>query len=560
VSVRGRIYDFGQNLVGRLRLELQGERGARVRMRHAEMLERDGSLYTENLRGAACTDEYVLRGGGVEVFEPEFTFRGFRYAEISVVDGRAEVLGVTAVVIQSELPEALEFECSHDLVNRLHSNIVWSQRGNFVEVPTDCPQRDERLGWLGDAQVFAPTACMNMDCAAFLGEKWLRSVVDGQDGNGAFEDVAPMVLRARPLPGGRWPPPAPGWADAGVIVPSVLYRHYGDRRQLGRMYRSMRRYVDYVHRHNPGLLWQNRRGRDYGDWLAIEEETPKEVVATAYFARSAELTAAAATALGLDDDARELRDLAAAVRRAFAEAYVDAGGRVLGDTQTGYVLALAFGLVPEDLRPALGGHLLRRLEAAGWRLRTGFLGVGLLLPVLEQIGRADVAHRLLVNRDFPSWGYSIDRGATTIWERWDGWTEEKGFQTPNMNSFNHYSLGSVGAWIYAAVGGIAPDPERPGFERAIVRPVPSPETGVTWGRARHHSIRGTFGCSWQVSGGRFEMDVEVPPNASALVCVPGREPVEVGSGTFRFEAPFGSAEAQPDPSKQVPENALSSRG
>ncbi|HEX6487358.1 MAG TPA: family 78 glycoside hydrolase catalytic domain [Candidatus Dormibacteraeota bacterium] len=524
------VYDFGQNLVGRVRLAVGGASGSRVRLRHAEMLDADGRLYTDNLRGAACTDEFVLGGERATTWEPEFTFRGFRYAEVT---GDAEVNEATAVVVQSDLPEALEFECSHELVNRLHANIVWSQRGNFVDVPTDCPQRDERLGWLGDAQVFAATACMNMDCAEFLGEKWLRSLADGQRKDGAFMDVAPVMVRQGRR--ARVRSSAPGWADAGVIVPSVLYDHYADARQLARAYPSMKRHVDFVRAHNPDLLWTEARGYDFGDWLAIEEETPKEVVATAYFARSASLLARAASALGRAADASAAAALASGIRRAFGGAYISADGRVHGDTQTAYVLALAFDLVPEALRAAAAGHLVRRIEAAGGHLRTGFLGVGHLLPVLDATGHVDLAQRLLVDTGFPSWGYSIERGATTVWERWDGWTEEKGFQDPKMNSFNHYSLGSVGAWIYATVGGLAPDPDRPGWERAIVRPRPNPALGLSWGRTRHHSVRGPFACSWRIEDGKFAMEVEVPPNAGALVYVPGAErAVEVGSGLWTF--------------------------
>ena len=444
-------FDLGRNMVGWVRLRVAGEAGTRVTLRHAETLNPDGTIYTENLRSARQTDAYTLKGGGGEVYEPRFTFHGFRYVEVTGYPGEPRPGAITGRVVHSATPPSGSFECSSALVNELQENIVWGQRGNFLSVPTDCPQRDERLGWMGDAQVFVRTASFNMDVAAFF-EKWMVDVQDAQSPEGAFPDVAPL-LRGSELIDLRWG--APAWGDAGVIVPWTIYRTYGDTRIVERHYDAMARWMEYLHEANPDLIRKNRMGNNYGDWLSPKgDHTPKHLLATAYWAYDAKLMAEMAEATGRNEDAREYRDLNERIKAAFQEAYVFPDGRIERDTQTCYLLALHMGLLPEDLRSAAAEHLVRTIEREDWHLSTGFVGVGYLCPVLTEAGYTEVAYRLLENETYPSWGYTIKNGATTIWERWDGWTQESGFQSPNMNSFNHYSLGSVGEWLYRYVAGI----------------------------------------------------------------------------------------------------------
>ncbi|WP_053227428.1 family 78 glycoside hydrolase catalytic domain [Solirubrobacter soli] len=512
VSVTGRIVDFGQNMVGWARLRVSGERGTRVQLRFAEALEADGSLYVANLRGARQLDTYVLSGEGVEEWEPRFTFHGFRYVEVTGVDE----FSLTGRVVGSDTPAAGSFECSDELVNQLWRNIRWGQRGNFLSVPTDCPQRDERLGWLADAQVFLPTAMLNMDVAAFI-TKWGDDILDAQFPDGAYPDVAPRLVMEREG--------AAAWADAGVIVPWLMWQRYGDVRFVERHWDAMERWMAYLVRHNPDLLWTARRGNDYGDWLSVGAQTPRDVLATAYWAYDASLMASMAGVLGRVERVEHYERLRSGIVAAFNRAYVGEDAYIEGDTQTVYLLALRMGLLAEELRPRAAARLVENIARNDGHLTTGFVGVGLLCPVLSEYGYSDVAHRLLRADTFPSWGYSIRHGATTIWERWDGWTEDAGFQTPMMNSFNHYSLGSVGQWLYENVAGIRP--AAPGYARVLIAPEPGE---LSWARAVYRSVRGPIESSWRRTGDAIELEVSIPANVSATVIVPGSSPVEVGPG------------------------------
>ncbi len=542
------IADLGQNIAGWVRLRMRGVAGTRVRLRHAEILNPDGTLYIENLRQARATDTYILRGEGVEIFEPRFTFHGFRYVEVTGYPGDLTPAVITGRVVESDTPPAGSFECSDELVNRLQQNIAWGQRGNFLSVPTDCPQRDERLGWLGDAQIFARTACANRDVAAFF-TKWMRDVADAQSPGGAFPDVAPRLVD---LADG-----APAWGDAGVIVPWTLYQVYGDTRIVEEHYDAMARWLAYIGEANPDGLWVNRRNNDFGDWLALDGDalrnpgasaTPKDLLATAYYAYDARLMARIARAIGRVDDAGRYDALFARIKDAFIAAYVSDDGRVKGETQTGYVLALHMDLLPERLRSVAATHLVEHIKEKDWRLSTGFVGVGYLLPVLAEAGHLDVAYRLLLNDTFPSWGYSIKHGATTIWERWDGWTAERGFQDPGMNSFNHYSLGSVGEWLYRYVAGIDTASERPGFRHTIIRPRPG--GGLTGVKATYQSVRGMIESAWRVEDGAFRLCVTVPANTTATVYLPagardiiteGGQPIASASGVMLERREDGQA-------------------
>jgi len=513
--------DFGQNLVGWVRLRVEGTSGHTVSVRHAEILQPDGSLYVENLRTATATDTYVL-DGTPRMLEPSFTFHGFRYAEVSGYVGTLTRNDVTAIVCGSDLERVGHFACSDDDVNQLHSNIVWGARGNFLDTPTDCPQRDERMGWTGDAQVFAPTACYLFDTAGFF-TKWLHDLTDGQSASGSFPDVAPLVVLGAEG--------SAGWADAGAVLPAVLWESYADRQLLSEVYPAMRRWVDYVHRANPALLWLAERGYDNGDWLAAHEETDKDLIATAYFAKSARLTAHAAEVLKRESEARELHALADGITNAFRDEYLLPDGRLTCETQTAYALSLRFGLIPTDLMIPAAQHLADNIRAHDTHLTTGFLGVGQLLPALTDADHTSLAYRLLLQDSYPSWLYAVKAGATTIWERWDGWTAEAGYGDPAMNSYNHYALGSVGEWLYRTVAGI--EYASPGGRR--MRLAPTPDPALRWAAASHISPYGLVRSGWEwLPEGGLRLEVEIPVGASAAVHMPGGPIVERGSGVHSF--------------------------
>ncbi|MGY1495133.1 alpha-L-rhamnosidase [Streptomyces sp. QTS52] len=503
------VFDLGQNMVGSVRLRVSGDAGTTVRLRHAEVLNPDGTLYTANLRTATATDTYTLRGGGEETYEPRFTFHGFRYVEVTGFPGTPSAKAVTGRVMHTSAPFTFEFETDVPMLNKLHSNITWGQRGNFLSVPTDTPARDERLGWTGDINVFAPTAAYTMESARFL-TKWLVDLRDAQNAQGAFTDVAPMV--------GTVGNGVAGWGDAGVTVPWSLYQAYGDRQVLEDAWPSIQAWLTYLERNSTGLL---RPDAGYGDWLNVSDETPKDVIATAYFAHSADLAARMAHELGKDPT--PYLGLFARIRTAFQNAYVTADGRVRGDTQTAYVLALSMNLLPDALRGAAADRLVALIEAKDWHLSTGFLGTPRLLPVLTDTGHTDVAYRLLQQRSFPSWGYQIDRGATTMWERWDSIRPDGSFQDAGMNSFNHYAYGSVGEWMYTNIAGISAG--RPGYREIVVRPRPG--GGVTTARAAFASVYGPVSTRWQQRAGGFALTCAVPPNTTAEVWIPAAAPGKV---------------------------------
>ncbi|MFE9249999.1 alpha-L-rhamnosidase [Streptomyces sp. NPDC007088] len=510
------VYDLGQNMVGAVRLTVSGEAGTTVTLRHAEVLNPDGTLYTANLRTARATDTYTLKGGGKETYEPRFTFHGFRYVEVTGYPGKPPLNAVVGRVIHTDAPFTMDFSTNVPLLNQLHSNITWGQRGNFVSVPTDTPARDERLGWTGDINVFAPTATYNMESGRFL-TKWLRDLRDGQSEDGSLPHVAPDVADVGSG--------SAGWGDAGVTVPWALYQAYGDTRVLEQSWPSMVRWIDWLEKHSEGLL---RPADGFGDWLNVQDDTPKDVISTAYFAHVADLTARTAEVVG--EDPAPYRSLFAGVRDAFRAAYVSSGGKVKGDTQTAYVLALSMDLLAEADRAPAADRLVALIKARDWHLSTGFLGTPRLLPVLTATGHTDVAYRLLVRRTFPSWGYQIDRGATTMWERWDSVTPDGGFQDAGMNSFNHYAYGSVGEWMYANIAGIAP--AAPGFREILVRPRPG--GGVTEAQGRYDSVHGPIATRWSLSGGTFRLTVTVPANTTAEVWIPAGRRSQVAHGAARF--------------------------
>ncbi len=517
------VFDLGQNMVGVVRLKVNAPAGTKITLRHAEMLHPDGTLYTANLRKALATDTYIGRGGGTEVWQPRFTFHGFRYVELTGLKTKPSLDTVTGIVLGSDTRTVGEFSCSDQRLNQLQRNIRWGQRGNFLSVPTDCPQRDERLGWMGDAQVFIRTAAYNADVAAFF-TKWMVDVEDAQRPDGRFTDVSPVSRWA----GGG----VPGWGDAGVICPWTVYQMYGDTRILERHFPAMVKWIEWCREHSTELIRDRDRGSDYGDWLSIGANTPKDLIGTAYFAHSTHLVANMARALGKTDEAAKYQRLFEDIKAAFNKRYVREDGRIAGDTQTAYLLALKFELLPEKLRARAAQHLEDDIRAKGWHLSTGFLGVSYLLPVLAQTGKLDAAYRLLLQDTFPSWLFPVKHGATTIWERWDGWTPEKGFQDPGMNSFNHYSLGSCGEWLLEGVAGIRPG--APGFKTIVIQPAIA--DGLTWARASYRSVRGKIASEWKRDGRKLTLTVTIPGNTTATIYLPGRKPFEVGPGTRTFNA------------------------
>jgi alpha-L-rhamnosidase len=549
------IFDLGQNFTGWARLSVRGPAGTTVTLRFGEVLDKGGDLYTANLRAAAQTDRYTLSGKGREVFEPHFTFHGFRYVAVAGLAAPPDSTTITGIAVSSDLPQTGSFVTSDSLLNQLQRNIVWGQRSNFLDVPTDCPQRDERLGWSGDAQVFARTAAFNMDVAGFF-EKWLSDVAADQDPSGSVPWVIPNPLGGDSI---RFAGTA-GWSDVAVIIPWTMYLTYGDRRLLERQYSSMRAWVDYARRRaGTDLIW--RPGWQFGDWLALHSDDPSypgattstDLIATAFLAHSTDLVSRTAAVLGREGDATEYRARFREIRDAFDREFVSRTGRVGENTQTAYALAIAFDLLPDSLVPAAAGRLAQDVEARDHHLTTGFLGTPYLLHVLGATGHVGTAFQLLAQRTYPSWLYPITRGATTMWERWDGIRPDSSFEDPGMNSFNHYAFGAVGDWMYQNIGGIDVDPAAPGYRRSRI--APRPGAGLTSASASLETSYGTLKSAWSLEGQRFVLDVTIPANTSAEVTlwdarvdhvqeggvrVPGarqRGPdviVDVGSGHYSF--------------------------
>ncbi|HEY8966958.1 MAG TPA: family 78 glycoside hydrolase catalytic domain, partial [Candidatus Methylacidiphilales bacterium] len=453
-----RIFDLGQNFSGRVRLTVRAARGRTVTLRFAEILQPDGGLYTENLRGARAADHYTCKGRGEETWEPRFTFHGFRYVEVSGVE-REDQVALVGVVLHSDTKPTGRFACSNPLLNRLQSNIVWGQKSNFLEVPTDCPQRDERLGWTGDAQVFVRTAAFNMDVRGFF-RKWALDVRDAQLPGGGIPAVVPSVMRETLA----FDDAGPAWSDAAIICPWTIYLCYGDKEILEENYETMSHYLSHLgKRESKGLIRCHPdlgRWQGFGDWLALdgggktEGITPKDLIGTAFHAHVAGLMARIARILGKKEDARRHEALRERIVRAFRKRFVTGDGLIVAGTQTAYVLALHFDLLPEKLRPVAATFLAKDVEERGFHLATGFVGTPYILDVLTRFGHLDAAYKLLEQETFPSWLFPVKNGATTIWERWDGWTPEKGPQDKGMNSYNHYAYGAVGAWMYATVAGL----------------------------------------------------------------------------------------------------------
>lgn len=549
------IFDLGQNMVGCVRFKGIAPAGTTVTFRFAEVLNSDGTLYTDNLRTARVIDYYTFKGDSEEVWEPKFTFHGFRYVELSGYPGPVSLDTITGVVLHSEMTPIGHFECSDSLLNQLQHNIVWSQKGNFLDIPTDCPQRDERLGWTGDIQVFARAAAFNMEVVGLL-TKWMQEVVYAQGEQGNIPPVVPVIELEFTDDGG------PAWADAVIIVPWTMYLCYGDQRILEDNYTAMNRFMQFVLDASPDYI---RCAPEYegwpgiGDWLSINTDTPRDLIGTAFWAYDASLMAHIASILGKTEDAECYHRLLSKIKKAFNDRFLkgspvpvavaqpsairlrldrnDAISRgnmkvaeyepmtseifntdLFAPTQTAYALALHFDLLPEELRPLAASELVKDIERRDMHLSTGFVGAPYLMHVLSSYGKLGTAYALLFQKSWPSWLYAVTQGATTVWERWDGWTEETGFQDPVMNSFNHYAYGSIGDWLYQVVAGINVDSTQPAYKHSILSPQPG--GSLTHATGKIQTLYGELLSHWKFYENRFEWEIVIPPNTTATVHLP----------------------------------------
>lgn len=525
------VFDLGQNMVGWVRLKVNGKKGDVVILKFAEVLDRDGHFYTANLRAAKATDTYILKGGGVETYEPKFTFHGFRFVKVEGLAAPPQLDQITGIVVHSAMKPTGSFSCSEPLINQLQHNIQWGQKGNFLDVPTDCPQRDERLGWTGDAQVFAPTAAFNFNVAAFY-TKWMKDAALDQLPSGKVPHVIPDILNGS---GG-----STAWADVSVVVPWTTYLAYGDKRILKEQYTSMKAWVEYMKgRAGEDNLWTG--DTHYGDWLAFATTrsdypgatTEKDLIATAYYAHSSELLGKIAKIIDKNDDAEKYSALSKNVKNAFVHEFVTPAGRLVSNTQTAYCLAIAFDLLPENLIPKAAKYLADDVKKMG-HLTTGFVGTPLLCKTLSAQGYDDLAFMLLTRKKYPSWLYPVTQGATTIWERWDGQKPDGTFQNAGMNSFNHYAYGAIGEWLYTYVSGIQIDEENPGYKHMML--APHPGGGLTNADSEFNSMYGKIKSSWKLEGHKFNYEVVIPANTTATVILPGikKEVKEIGSGKYSF--------------------------
>ena len=514
-----KVIDFGQNLVGWVVMKAKGNAGDTITISHAEVLDKNGNFYTENLRDAKAQAIYILRGEGEELFEPHFTFFGFRYIKLDGYPGEIKPENFTAVALYSDMQPTGNFSCSNSLINQLQHNIQWGQKGNFLDVPTDCPQRDERLGWTGDAQVFSRTASFNMNVNNFFA-KWLKDVAADQLGNGSIPFVIPNVL-------GPDAAGSTGWADVCTIIPWNMYLAYGDKKILEQQYPSMKNWVEFMKSKSNNDLWNT--GFHFGDWLFYRPfddndgrsaVTDKYLIAQCFYAHSTQLLINSAKVLGKSDDVAAYSTLLQKIKAAFLEEYATASGRLVSNTQTAYVLALNFDMLPESQRPEAARRLADNVRSYGNHLTTGFLGTPYLCHVLTRFGYDSVAYKLLLQDTYPSWLYPVKMGATTIWERWDGIKPDSTFQTPSMNSFNHYSYGAIGDWMYRSICGIDTYPDEPGYKR--IRIMPHIGGSLTYANADLKTYYGTISSHWKVDNGKLQLNVEIPANTRATVYIPAK--------------------------------------
>ncbi|UOE50609.1 glycoside hydrolase family 78 protein [Mucilaginibacter sp. SMC90] len=547
------VIDFGQNLVGWVKLTVSGHAGDTIKLSHAEVLDKPGDFYTANLRTATAQNTYILSGSGTETFEPHFSWQGFRYVKVEGFHADLKPENFEAVTLYSDMRATGSFSCSNPFINQLQHNILWGQRGNFLDVPTDCPQRDERLGWTGDAQVFSRTASFNMNVHNFF-TKWMKDVAADQYSNGSVPHVVPDVLEGP----GSHPGGSTGWADVSTIVPWNMYLAYGDKRILENQYASMKAWVGYMEAHSHNDLWNV--GDHFGDWLfySVNDDrfgrsaiTSSYLIAQCFYGYSTQLLINTARVLGKNDDVNRYTDLLTKIKRAFVNEYVTRNGLISSDTQTAYVLALQFDMLPEELRQQAADRLVSNIKRYNIHLTTGFLGTPYISHVLSRFGYTDIAYQLLLQDTYPSWLYPVKMGATTIWERWDGIRPDGSFEEQSMNSFNHYAYGAIGDWMYRIIAGI--NEAAPGYQKIIIKP----HTGgnFSFANADYETPYGKVSSHWKTGDDQFYLDVQIPSNTSASVYIPSKNngqllesgknfkadiakdgyiKVDIGSGTYHF--------------------------
>lgn len=553
------VADFGQNLVGWVELKVKGNAGDQVTITHTEVLDKAGNFYTANLRAAKQQTRYILKGDADEIFEPHFTFQGFRYIKVEGFPGELTADNLTAVALYSDMPPTGTLTSSNKLINQLQHNIQWGQKGNFLDVPTDCPQRDERLGWTGDAQVFSRTAAFNFDVNNFFA-KWMKDVAADQLENGSVPFVIPNVL-------GAGSAGSTGWADAATIIPWNMYLAYGDKKILEEQYASMKAWVGFMEKNSKDDLWAT--GFHFGDWLFYRPfddndgraaVTDKYLIAQCFFAHSTNLLMKTATVLNKTADAAYYRNRLEKIKAAFRKEYMTGNGKLVSGTQTAYTLALQFDMLPEEVRQQAADRLVENVKSYDYHLTTGFLGTPYLCEVLSRFGYTDVAYHLLLQETYPSWLYPVKMGATTIWERWDGLKPDGTFQVPSMNSFNHYAYGAIGDWMYRVAAGLDTREDAPGYQQLRIEP----HTGgnFTQLEARLKTNYGEAVSGWTINGNLLLLDITIPVNCSAIIYLPsaessaisengypltghkdlvvmgtenGKTVVRAGSGEYRFE-------------------------
>ena len=517
-----KVIDFGQNLVGWVQMKVTGHEGDKITLSHAEVIDKAGNFYTDNLRTARSQDTYILKGGSEETFEPQFTWQGFRFIKVEGYPGDLKPENFTAIALYSDMKPTGTFSCSNALINQLQHNIQWGQKGNFLDIPTDCPQRDERLGWTGDAQVFSRTASFNMNVHNFF-EKWLKDVAADQYPSGSVPFVIPNVIgKATDGPGG-----STGWADVATIIPWNMYLAYGDKRILEDQYNSMKAWVNFMQQRSNNNLWN--RGFHFGDWLfySVNDDTDgssaitnKYLIAQCFYAYSTQLLINAARVLGKGDDETYYTTLLAKIKSAYLNEYVTPNGLISSDTQTAYVLALEFDMLPANLRQQAADRLVSNINRYDMHLTTGFLGTPYLCHVLSRFGYANIAYRLLLQDTYPSWLYPVKMGATTVWERWDGIKPDGTFETPTMNSYNHYAYGAIGDWMYRVIAGIDTKEDAPGYKQLVIKPTVNGRF-LQSATANYETNYGKISSGWKVDGGNLTLDVEIPANTTATIYVPG---------------------------------------
>ena len=525
-----KVIDFGQNLVGWVKFKVSGKAGDKITLSHAEVIDKEGNFYTDNLRTARSQDVYILKGGGEETFEPQFTWQGFRYIKVEGYSADLKGEDFTAIALYSDMKPAGTFSCSNALINQLQHNIQWGQKGNFLDVPTDCPQRDERLGWTGDAQVFSRTASFNMNVHDFFA-KWLKDVAADQYPSGSVPHVIPNVIgTATSGPGA-----STGWSDVATIIPWNMYLAYGDKRILEDQYSSMKAWVDYMQHESSSSLWNT--GTHFGDWLfySLNNDnqgnsaiTNKYLIAQCFYAYSTQLLINAANVLGKTDDVDFYTLLLSKIKEAYLKEYVTPNGLISSDTQTAYVLALEFDMLPENLRLQAAARLVANIRQYNNHLSTGFLGTPYLCHVLSRFGYDNIAYGLLMQDTYPSWLYPVKMGATTIWERWDGIKPDGTFETPTMNSYNHYAYGAIGDWMYRTIAGIDTKTEAPGYKEIVIKPTVG--GNLESAAADYETNYGKVSSHWKLENGMLLLDVEIPANTNATVYIPDSGNIVTESG------------------------------